>query len=376
MASPNKEHRAAAHPPVAIIGPVPPPLGGMALQGQALRDNLARECIPVVFVATNPPLRFGLANIKGIRTFLQTLVYLWRLVTVVRQVAVVHILAASYLYFFARVAPAVLIGRLWRRRVIVNYRGGEGFQFFARCGWLARPVLRYASLITVPSTFLERCFREQGFACVIVGNLINLDRFKFLRRRQLRPYLIVTRNLEPMYNVKMALQCFTLVKQEYADARIDVVGAGSQEPMLKSWVQENGIKDVFFHGAVANDEMPNYLARADILLNPTDVDNFPMNLLEAFASGLAVVSTNVGGIPDLVGDPSAALLVDAGDYHEMAKKVVGLLASPERAESLIAAARRLAERFTWDKLRGSLLEIYYPKRAAVSMPGAVESAQS
>jgi Glycosyltransferase len=360
MGKPDKGNTGAAYPSVAIIGPVPPPLGGMALQGQALCDHLAREGIPVIFVPTNPPLLFGLDNVKGIRTLLQTLIYLWRLVIGVQQVSVVHILSASYFYFFARVAPAVLISRLWGRRVILNYRGGEAFEFFAQCGWLVRPVLRFASSITVPSIYLERCFREHGFACVVVRNLINLDRFKFSQRRRLQPNLVVTRNMEPMYNVRMALQAFAIVKQRYGNARIDVVGAGSQEQKLKAWVRENGIKDVFFHGAVPHDEIPNHLTRADILLNPANVDNLPMSLLEAFASGLAVVSTNVGGIPDLIGGKEAALLVNAGDYRQMASMVEQLLDQPDLVDRISAAAREIAETYTWKAVRKPLFEAYFP----------------
>ena len=100
---------------VAIVGPLPPPYGGMALQCEALRDNLLREGVSALIVPTNPPLFFGLAKLKLLRTFLQTLIYLCRLVRIVSQVSVVHILAASYFYLFARVAPAVLRSRLSSR---------------------------------------------------------------------------------------------------------------------------------------------------------------------------------------------------------------------------------------------------------------------
>jgi glycosyltransferase involved in cell wall biosynthesis len=376
MGSPEKEGSRVRRAAIAIIGPVPPPYGGMALQGRALQDNLLKEGISAAIIPTNPPLLFGLAKIRVIRTFLQTIAYLCRLIRIVPQVSVVHVLAASYFYFFARVVPAVLISRFFGRRVIVNYRGGEAFLFFSKYGWMTRSVLHLCSLITVPSAYLEKCFREQGFACAIVGNLIDLDRFKFRQRRQLRPHLLVTRNLEPMYNVQMALQAFEIVKQEHRNARIDIVGTGSEESKLRTWVEEKGLDGVFFHGAVRNDKMPQYLEQADILLNPTNVDNLPMTLIEAFASGLPVVSTNVGGVPDLVGDPPVALLVEAGDYKEMAEKILCLLTSPDLTQSLIISARRISEDFSWDRIREKLLEVYFPKPATVSMVRAVEEREA
>ncbi len=364
-----------SHRAVAIVGPIPPPYGGMALQCGALRDNLLREGVYAMIIPANPPLFLGLAKVRLLRTFLQTLVYLCRLVRVIPQVSVVHILAASYFYFFARVAPAVLLSRLLGRRVIVNYRGGEAFRFLSKYGRLARPVLRLASFITVPSRYLEKCFLEQGFACAIVANPIDLLRFKFRSREQLRPRLVVTRNLEPMYNVEMALRAFAIVKRAYKNCRIDIVGTGSEESKLKTWVEDNRLDSVFFHGAVRNDKMPTYLDEADILLNPTNVDNLPMSLIEAFASGLPVVSTQVGGIPDLVGEETA-LLVEAGNYREMADKILGLLENPVLAKNLIMSGKRLSENFSWDRIREKLLTIYFPKDTTAPIARVVEGREA
>lgn len=345
---------------IALVAPVPPPFGGMTIQGQALRQNLVAEGFRVSVIATNAPLRLRFLDVAGLRTIIQSLVFLWRLLTVLPRVAVVHVFAASYFYFFARVFPAVALARLFRRRVIINYRGGEAYQFFAKFGPLVRPVLRLASARTVPSGFLQRCFEQQGFSSLVVRNLIDLDRFRFRARDRLQPRLLVTRNLEAMYNIPMALRAFEIIKRRYPEARLDLVGAGSQKQALQSWVANTNLKDVYFHGAVPHHEVVNFLDRADILLNPTHVDNLPANLLEAFASGVAVVSTNVGGIPDLIGDEPAALLVDADAAEAMSDKVSLLLENPEVVRTLTAAGRRIAENFTWSRVREPLLESYFP----------------
>jgi glycosyltransferase involved in cell wall biosynthesis len=346
---------------VAIVAPLPPPIGGMSLQGQALRENLQREQIDVVVIATNPPLPPSLARLRGVRTLLQTLLYLSSLARNLPGVGVVHILAASYFFFFARVLPAVVIGRLLGVRVVLNYRGGEAPQFIAKFGLLVRPVLRFASIIVVPSAYLERCFLEHGIACAIVPNLIDLDRFKFRQRKHLQPTFLVSRNLEPMYNIQMALRAFELVKRRHSDAVIHVIGTGSEEKPLKSWAESRHLKDVFFHGAVPNEGMPEHYLKADILLNSSYIDNLPINLLEAFASGVPVISTNVGGIPDLVGDEKAALLVEANDHQAMAQKIESLLNNPGLVVELTVSARQLAGSYTWHHVRKKLLKTYFPE---------------
>jgi L-malate glycosyltransferase len=126
---------------------------------------------------------------------------------------------------------------------------------------------------------------------------------------------------------------------------------------------------------VKNYNMPKFLDDADILLNPTNVDNLPMSLIEAFASGLPVVSTRIGGIPDLVGEETA-LLVEAGNYREMAEKILCLLANPDLAKTLIASGRRLSENFGWERIREKLLESYFPKNATVSLVQVVKGREA
>jgi glycosyltransferase involved in cell wall biosynthesis len=359
--------------PVAIIGPVPPPYGGMALQGQALAQRLSAEGISASVIPTNPKVFAPLGKIKGIRTLAQGAVYLFRLFQSVPRVEVVHILAASYFYFFARVVPAILIGRLFGRRVILNYRGGEAPRFLSICGPLVRPLLRLASMITVPSSFLVKTFLEHNLNAVIVPNLIDLDRFRYRQRSPLRPRFLISRNLEPMYNIKMALRAYEIVKRDHPGARLEIVGSGTEEAALTAWVSEKGLKDVVFHGAITHQQMPQFLNRADILLNPTNVDNLPMSLLEAFASGVAVVSTNVGGIPDLLGDSAAALLVGPHDHEEMAARIMELLSNNQLATRTAVAARGVAEKYCWEAVRNRLLKVYYPDSPFPTAAKTVES---
>ena len=215
--------------------------------------------------------------------------------------------------------------------------------------------MRLATVITVPSAYLKRTFEQHQLDAHTVPNMIDLDRFKYCPRSRLMPRLVVSRNLEPMYNIKMALCAYEIIRRRYPDARLEILGSGSEEKSLIAWAKERGLEGVVFYGAVSPVRVPEFLNRADILLNPTNVDNFPLSLVEAFACGLAVVSTNVGGIPDLVGESGAALLVSANDAEEMAAKVMELLADRALAERTISAGRRLAEKHDWKMVRRTFI---------------------
>src|ERR671929_1402063 len=102
---------------IAIVAPIPPPLGGMAIQAQALQQRIQQEGFAAEIIPTNPCLPRFLEMIPGLRGGIKTAIYLISLLRMIPRSAVVHVLAASYFYFFARVGPAVFLCRLFGRRV-------------------------------------------------------------------------------------------------------------------------------------------------------------------------------------------------------------------------------------------------------------------
>ena len=355
-------------PSILIVGPSPPPYGGMALQGRALAERLQNDGIDVTFLPTNPAIPALVSQMVGIRTVIQSFLFLWKLCRQLMRRQVVHVLAASHWYFVLRVAPTVVLAKCFGRRLILNYRGGEAPSFFARYRWLVVPVLRLVDEIAVPSAYLHRVFAHYGFAAAIIPNFVDLRRFRFRQRDHLAPRLLVNRSLEPLYNVRMAIDAFAIIKKKHPEARLDVVGGGSEEPALRKWVAQQGLKDAHFYGAVPNEEIPRYLEKAEILLNPSNADNMPISLLEAFAAGVPVVTTNVGGIPDLVGSETA-LLVDAGDAVAMSAQIDELLRRPEKVFRLTQAAKALSEQTSWERVGRLWLGIYgglIPGRSAKS----------
>lgn len=357
---------------VLIVGPAPPPYGGMALQATALVDRLKQDGVDVEFLATNPRLPTFLARVKGLRTVVQSLLFFWNLCHSLTRRRIVHLLAASHWYFVLRVIPTIVVGKLFGRQVILNYRGGEAPQFFARYRWLVLPSLRLVDNIAVPSRYLQRVFTAYGFSAKVITNFVDLQRFRFRQRVQLQPWLLVNRSLEPLYNVRMAIAAFRLVQAKHGNARLDIVGGGSEETALRRWVEQEGITEVYFHGAVPNEEIPRYLEKADILLNPSNADNMPINLLEAFAAGVPVVTTNVGGIPDLVGPQNAALMVDPGDAASMATQIEFLLQRADEATRLTSRAKAISESANWERV-GSLWRDMYRECAS---PGKAKNANA
>jgi len=354
--------KSVTQPRVLLVAPMPPPFGGMALQACLVERLLRQDGACVSVFAANFPFPKGLRFVQmipGVRTLARALMIGPALLNAARQSDTVHIFAASWLYFFAVVYPAVAVGRILRRKVVLNYRGGEAKEFFRWWGWAAKPVFRWASTVTAPSQFLAEVIQDRfAVPVVIVPNVLELSRFRYRRRESLRPKMLVARNLEKLYDVASVIKAFQIIQHRYPEATLSVAGAGSQEKHLRNLVEELQLRHVDFLGQVAHQDLPAVYERADICLNASRADNFPGALVEASASGLVVVSTSVGGIPFLYENGKSALLVEPGDWEGLARAVLQLLESPSLATQLATEAVKAVQQCEWSKVREGLYAVY------------------
>jgi glycosyltransferase involved in cell wall biosynthesis len=120
----------------------------------------------------------------------------------------------------------------------------------------------------------------------------------------------------------------------------------------------NLVDAVHFAGAIENARMPDLYASADCVLNSSKVDNMPIAILEAFASGVPVVSTSAGGIPDMMIHGVNGLLVPVGDDGAMATEVLRVLQQPKLACDLRQAGLLEAQKYSWLQIRTTWLESY------------------
>jgi glycosyltransferase involved in cell wall biosynthesis len=115
---------------------------------------------------------------------------------------------------------------------------------------------------------------------------------------------------------------------------------------------------VTFTGRVPPSDITRYYADADIYVQTPTIDNMPLSVLEAFASGLPVVATRVGGIPAILTHGVHGLLAPADDDEAVAGHVTTLLESPAYARQLAAAARETCTKYEWRVAREGWLAAY------------------
>jgi L-malate glycosyltransferase len=357
---------------VAIVGP---PLdflfGGQEVQAHALLTQWRQDAeVIAAFVSSRPSLPNVLSPFSRVpffRTVIRLPLYISNLVRAIDQAELIHIFAGSFGTFLVATAPAFVIARALNRKTVIHYHSGRANEHLER-SVLALRILRASDVVVVPSEFLARSFRKHGISAMTVANVVDLDKFPYHPRECVNPKLLCTRNLESHYGVDVVVRAFATVQREFPDASLCLVGRGRERPNLEKLVRSLALNQVQFMGAVQPDRMPTLYSQFDIFVNGSYVDCEPVSILEAFSSGLPVVTTASGGIPFLVQHEQTGLLSPPGDWTALAKNIIRLVRHPQTARSMAEKARRQANIHSWQSLRPLWLQAY---RAAGSYSSVI-----
>lgn len=321
----------------------------MAIQAEKIAVLLREQGYKVVEVRTNAAAGRGgmLSRTPGVRSLVNLTRFLRELDGALRRTEVVYFLTGFFNFYFWVTFPALLLIYARRKPVVLSARGGDAARFFRRYGKLVGPVLRRADKITTPSGFLRDVFRDAfALEAQVIPNIADLEQFVYQPRSSFRPRLLVTRNLEHIYGIDTVLRAFALVRDKHDQATLDIAGGGSLRAELERLAAELKVDDaVTFHGPVSHAQIQRLYGECDIYVNASRVDNLPGSLLEAFASGLPVVSTRAGGIPYMVEDGVTGLLVDVDDHQALAQQVLRVIEDTALGMALADAAYAESQKY-------------------------------
>ncbi len=347
---------------VLLVGPSMSITGGQSVHAKQLLEGLsASEVVDVGFLAVNPSLPWPfifLQKVKYIRTMVTSIAYLVSLVRKVRHYDIVHAYSASYWSFLLAPLPALVIGKLFGKATVLNYHSGEADDHLSNW-WFVVPVIRrLATSIVVPSGYLVDVFGRFGLVAASIPNAIDLNTFRNERRERASLNIFCNRNHEAHYDVECVLRAFLLIQELFPNATLTIAGDGSLRATLESYATAKKLKATFV-GKVSQKRMSELYAAADVYVNTPKIDNMPISILEAFASGVPVVTTDAGGIPWVVRNESNGLVVPVGDHLAVAGAIERILR--DRTLALYLSETALADceaYFTWWKVKQQWEKLY------------------
>ena len=263
--------------------------------------------------------------------------------------------------------PGGEVARIWARRFGVPYAvvmhgsdvpGGENARFRALYPivkpWVRRVWRGAAAVLAVSESLRVLALRTwPGGHIDIVPNGVDVDLFHPAtlpdRPEQNNIVIVTVARLVEIKGIHYLIDALALMPDNVRSRiRLRLFGTGSQEGRLRHQAQAAGVEaQVEFGGLAPYSQIPDILRSADVFALPSLQEGLPLSLLEAMATGLPVVTTPVGGIPDVIRDGVNGLMVPCRSAVALRDALVRLAGDPRLRAQLGEAAQRDAPSWSW-----------------------------
>jgi glycosyltransferase involved in cell wall biosynthesis len=260
--------------------------------------------------------------------------------------------------------PAAVVGKLFGIPMVVteHFTGFHEGSLGIGGIWKARIAFRRAARVLPVCDYLKRAIAAHGIRAnfKIVPNAVDTSLFFMNGAHHDRPRrLIFVGSLEPTQQkgFPTLVEALGRLREHRADWHLDVVGQGPSFADSERLVTSADLSAlVTFHGAVAKPRLAEMMRSSDLFVLPSRFENLPCAIIEAMASGLPVVSTTVGGIPEMVSEGDGILVQrdDAPALAEALARGLSDLSSFDRA----GISSRAQARFSLASVGGELSAIY------------------
>ena len=193
----------------------------------------------------------------------------------------------------------------------------------------------------VPSSFMGEKLKQGGVNPDKIFKqyyTINLNDFPY--QENFENYIVYFGRLADEKGILTLLKAMKDVKK----TSLLIIGTGPQEEVLRNYVEQNQMRNVFFQGYKNQEEIKEIIGNAKFVLVPSEwYDNSPLVIYESFSMGKPVIGSDLGGIPELVDDGENGFVFRAGDSNDLKDKILKLLESDNLIKSFGKAAREKAE---------------------------------
>ena len=226
---------------------------------------------------------------------------------------------------------------------------------------LCKLTFKHAYKLVAPSNFMKISFEKHGYSPILIPNMLRIENYPFVSKEFKQIRLFWLRSFRAHYNSVLAVKVLAQLRAQGYEADLVMVGPDSEDGSLsevKNFIESNSLKPyVQIPGLMSKAEWIDISQNRNILINTTNVDNTPISVIECMGLGLAIVSTEVGGIPFLLENKKDALLVPVNDETSMAEAIKQIVENPNVTKDMVLNARKKVEKFDWAVVKKQWKEV-------------------
>lgn len=354
------------------------PIAGIFIKEQAKAVSLYHEVTVLYIYSGNKSTRFCEVSDKieeGIRTIrikyrpssihqidylIELYLILYYFLKLVRhngRLDIIH--AQGYLLG----VPAVILKKFYKVPVIITEHW-YGFplhmlNFFARAR--ARFAMNRAQVILPVSKNLEESIRSYGIKnnFKVVPNTVNTEIFypSLQKEKRGQKVILFVGRLVPVKGISYLLRTLAKVRQKRQDFFLDIVGDGSERKRYEELSGQLGLNQIVkFYGFKSNEEVAKFMRRSDFFVQTSVYETFGVVYIEAIASGLPIIATNTGGIPEII-NKDIGILVPPKDIDAL-NEAIDYMLDHYQDYSPLKISQYAENRFGYKTVGGLLNSIY------------------
>ncbi|MBV22447.1 MAG: hypothetical protein CMI57_03070, partial [Parcubacteria group bacterium] len=350
-------------------GLFPPDIGGPATYSKLLLDELPKEGFNITIAS------FG--EVRHLPKFIRHIFYFFKVLNRGKNADIIFAQDPVSVGFPAVLASKVLSKKFilkivgdyaWEQYQVENNKfisieefqtGSFGFKAGIRRK-VERWVAKSAEKIIVPSLYLKKIISmwgidekninvvNNGFKCgVECGNRETLRTLL-----QFKGNLIISiGRLVPWKGFDTLISIFPEIKKNIPDIKLIIAGSGPDKSRLQELIDEQGLQDdVALTGGLDKDVLLRYIKASDVFVLNTGYEGFSHQLLEVMDIGIPIVTTDIGGNPEIIENEKSGLLIGFNDEKEIEKSVIKLLNNKKYGNTLVRQAQKKVQEFSEEKM--------------------------
>lgn len=276
-----------------------------------------------------------------------------------KEIRIVHIHTASGTSF-VRSTIFLRIAKMFKKKVVMHIHGGGFADYYkGHSNFVTKNLKRCDKIITLSQNWVD-FYKSIGFECSCVENVIAEPVLRDVSHDGMLHMLYLGLIIERK-GIYDLLDVLHEHKSEFTGKLVLHIGGNGEVDKLNKMIAAKELQDIVtFEGWVDGEKKVELLNLCDVFILPSYVEGLPLSILEAMAYNMAIISTNVGGIPSLVNDKSNGFLFEPGDKPAIYSSV----------KTLVFNKQLLAR---MGKDNGQMVEDYYPQNVAKKLTGIYSS---
>lgn len=350
---------------ILVVGMIPPPIGGMSVYVQEMLNSGLKDRYQFLHFDISKKTTANRSLITGI--FYQFyLIFKFIITLAVKNPQIVHIHTCSYFTFWQNTVDVIIAKYIFRRKVILHIHGASFDRFYLSSSRIKKYALKTILKSTDQIIALSEYWREFFEHTVGLENVITV--FNGISTSNYQTHYSARWNGMAHGDINILFvgeigvrkgvfdieKTVPLISQKTNDFLFTLAGKAPNQYQAK---QEN--RHMQYVGEIAGERKYRYYQNADIFVLPSYAENLPLVILEAMASGLPVVATSVGGIPEIIKDGENGFLIQPGDYRGLAEKITYLIEHPDARKEMGRRNRELAiKQYDFSRVVDDLDRIY------------------